>query len=322
MQPPDPSTDSIGSSGASRQIGPYRVIRKIGAGGMGEVFEARHTTIERRVAIKVLRPTLAQNPELNTRFINEARAVNIVEHPGIVQVFDYGRLPDGTAYIVMEYLHGVTLSGHMGHSVEHLPIEDVLRFSRQIASVLAAAHAKGIIHRDLKPDNVMLIPDPELDDPLRIRLKLLDFGVAKLGSSLASGEVGVAATQNSLVVGTPEYMSPEQCRNSGKVTGKADVYSLGVILFESHPWHFPVENSTAWGVGEPLGNDFSSAYCTGCSTKRASRSAARSASESERRRVCTDKGGFGDELREGPATRERAASTRWASSVALTPGST
>lgn len=148
MQPPDPSTDSIGSSSASRQIGPYRVIRKIGAGGMGEVFEARHTTIERRVAIKVLRPTLAQNPELNTRFINEARAVNIVDHPGIVQVFDYGRLPDGTAYIVMEYLHGVTLSGHMGHSVERIPLEDVLRFARQIASVLAAAHAKGIIHRE------------------------------------------------------------------------------------------------------------------------------------------------------------------------------
>lgn len=224
------------------QIGPYRVVRKIGVGGMGEVFEARHTTIERRVAVKVLRPSLAQNADLNTRFINEARAVNIVEHPGIVQIFDYGQLADGTAYIVMEFLNGVTLGAQMKYADGHLPLEDVVRFTRQIASVLAAAHGKGIIHRDLKPDNVMLIPDPDPEDPWRIRLKLLDFGVAKLASSLNENGSG---TQNSLVIGTPEYMSPEQCRHSNKVTFKSDVYSLGVILFELLSGRVPFESDSA-----------------------------------------------------------------------------
>lgn len=135
------------------QIGPYRVVGKLGSGGMGEVYEARHTAIERKVAIKVLRSTLARNPEINNRFINEARAVNIVDHPGIVQISDYGQLADGTAYIVMEYLNGVTLSAHMARSSGPLPLEDVLRLVRMIGAVLVAAHAKGIIHRDLEPKN-------------------------------------------------------------------------------------------------------------------------------------------------------------------------
>ena len=131
------------------QIGPYLIIRKIGTGGMGDVFEARHGAIERRVAIKVLRKRDGQTEDFSKRFINEARAVNIVEHPGIVQIFDHGQLPDGTSYIVMEYLHGVTLTTHMKSGLGRLPLEDVLRISRQLASVLAAAHAKGIIHRGL-----------------------------------------------------------------------------------------------------------------------------------------------------------------------------
>ena len=148
MQPPE-------------QIGPYVIIRKIGTGGMGDVFEARHGAIERRVAIKVLRKTDGQTADFNKRFINEARAVNIVEHPGIVQIFDHGQLPDGTSYIVMEYLHGVTLTTHMKSGLGRLPLEDILRISRQLASVLAAAHAKGIIHRELHLGRSSTVIDPK-----------------------------------------------------------------------------------------------------------------------------------------------------------------
>lgn len=228
------------------KIGPYQVVRKLGAGGMGEVYEARHTAIERRVAIKVLRPTLAENPEMNGRFINEARAVNFVDHPGIVQISDYGHLDDGRAYIVMEYLQGVTLANHMASANGQLPAEDALRFARMIGAVLVAAHAKGIIHRDLKPDNVMLIPDPDPDDPWRVRVKLLDFGVAKLAGSLEPGSG--PGTRDSAVIGTPEYMSPEQARDSGKVSDKTDVYSLGIILYEMLAGRVPFESASATEV--------------------------------------------------------------------------
>lgn len=215
---------------ALSRIGPYEVIRKLGSGGMGEVYEARHTAIERRVAVKVLRAELAKNTEVNSRFINEARAVNIVDHPGIVQISDYGQLPDGTSYIVMEYLNGITLSNHLAYAQGKLPVEDALRFARQIGAVLAAAHGKGIIHRDLKPDNVMLVPDPDPEEPTRVRVKLLDFGVAKL--SLGTQRVTAPGTRDMAVIGTPEYMSPEQCKDSSSVTDKSDVYSLGIILYE------------------------------------------------------------------------------------------
>ena len=141
-------------------IGPYRVIRKVGEGGMGEVFEAVHETIARRVAVKVLRPEFARSSDAAARFINEARAVNIVEHPSIVQVSDYGHLPSGATYIVMEFLRGVTLGEHVRHAGGRLPVPELLRIARQIASALAAAHEKEIIHRDLKPDLVAREPDP------------------------------------------------------------------------------------------------------------------------------------------------------------------
>ena len=128
-------------------VGHYKVVRKIGDGGMGSVFEAVHETIGRRVAIKVLKPQYSKDKNVVTRFFNEARAVNIVSHPGVVGSFDYGEMPDGTAYIVMEYLEGESLSSRIKRTAGPMGF-DALRIGRQIGAALAAAHSKGIIHRD------------------------------------------------------------------------------------------------------------------------------------------------------------------------------
>ena len=216
-----------------QHIGPYRVLREIGRGGMGAVFEAVHTQIERKVAIKILRSEFAQNQQLVARFVTEARAVNIVNHPSVVQISDCGQLPDGLAYIVMEYLEGESLGSRMKRQGGRLTIPEALRLTRQIAAALAAAHSKGIIHRDLKPDNVMIVPDPEA--PGGERAKVLDFGIAKVLAA-APGNGGdmmeqSAQTRTGMMVGTPLYMAPEQCRGAGIIGDRADVYSLGVMLY-------------------------------------------------------------------------------------------
>ncbi len=216
-------------------IGPYKVMREIGRGGMGAVFEAVHPQIQRRVAIKVLHAQYAQNEQLVTRFFNEARAVNIVNHPSVIQISEFAQLPDGTAYIVMEYLDGDSLGGRLKRNGGRLSVPESLRLSRQIAAALAAAHNKGIIHRDLKPDNVMIVADPEA--PGGERAKILDFGIAKLAAAAYSAQNGsepleyVSQTRTGVMIGTPLYMAPEQCKGSGQIDDKADVYSLGVMLY-------------------------------------------------------------------------------------------
>ena len=208
-------------------IGPYRVVRQLGEGGMGTVFEAVHEVIQRRVAIKVLHPEANRSADTVNRFINEARAVNLVDHPGLVQITDFGNLPDGSGYLVMEYLKGVTLSGRLERDGGKLSPSETVQIGIQIAAAVAAVHKKNIIHRDLKPSNVMLVPEPAM--PTGERVKVLDFGLAKLSEAR---EAAVVKTNSQAVMGTPLYMSPEQCEGAGRVDAKSDVYSLGCMLYE------------------------------------------------------------------------------------------
>ena len=206
-------------------IGSYRVVRKLGVGGMGAVYLAEHTLIGRRAAIKVLLPALSARPDIVDRFFNEARAAGLIADPGIVQIFDFGYHEDGSAYIVMEYLDGETLDVRL-RRLGRLPVVDALRIVRQIASSLAAAHGKGIVHRDLKPENIFLVRDGEVAGGERP--KLLDFGIAKLSDDDNASKI---KTRAGAIIGTPVYMSPEQCRAAGEVDHRADVYALGCVLY-------------------------------------------------------------------------------------------
>ncbi len=213
-----------------RHFGSYRIVRKIAQGGMGAVYEAMHNELPRRVAIKVLLPELLNNADAASRFFNEAQAVSLVSHPSLVTLFDHGKSPQGEAYIVMEYLDGASLrqrleQRYLGGSAIGLMI--------QLAAGLSATHEKRIVHRDLKPENIMLIPDAAL--PGGERAKILDFGIAKLlPTGAAEADKRSFKTRTGAVIGTPTYMSPEQCRASPAEPPdeKTDVYALGVIFYE------------------------------------------------------------------------------------------
>jgi eukaryotic-like serine/threonine-protein kinase len=206
-------------------LGSYRITRAIGEGGMGTVYLAEHTLIGRHAAIKVLRPELCHRAELVSRFFNEARAAGAVQHPCIVEIFDFGRRPDGSAFIVMELLHGEPLGIRL-RRVQRMPEAHTASLVRQMCGGLAAAHAKGIIHRDIKPDNVFLLPDPFAVSGERV--KILDFGIAKLAADQLDSSM---RTRTGTVLGTPAYMAPEQCKGTGEVDHRADLYSLGCILY-------------------------------------------------------------------------------------------
>ncbi len=227
----------------SQRIGQYRVVRRIGRGGMGVVYEAVHETIGQRIAVKTLNQELSANPAFVKRFLTEARATVIAQHPGLVKVFDYGQIPDGPLYLQMEYLEGETLAKRLLKTGK-LPIETTIRWIRQIASAMALAHARDIVHRDLKPDNIFLVPDHEVDGGERI--KILDFGLAKILSPEGATNPHTPAKYTSMggVVGTPAYMAPEQFRGESSLSGQADVYSLGVILFELLTGELPFAANT------------------------------------------------------------------------------
>jgi serine/threonine-protein kinase len=191
---------------------------------MGTVFLAEHTLIGRRAAIKVLRPELTAKRDTVHRFFNEARAATAISDPGIVQVFDFGFTADDIAYIVLELLQGEQLKHRLVRLGRLLP-PDALRVTRQAAGSLAAAHAAHIVHRDLKPENLYMIPDPEAAGGERP--KILDFGIAKLGDEVPDR----VRTRTGVIMGTPLYMSPEQCDGASKVDHRADIYSLGCVLF-------------------------------------------------------------------------------------------
>ncbi|MGE0549488.1 MAG: protein kinase [Kofleriaceae bacterium] len=228
--------------GVGTQIGNYRVLRQIGEGGMGAVWLAEHVMLGRHAAIKVLHASFSTRQDVVQRFFNEARAATAIADAGIVQIFDFGYHVDQSAYIVMELLDGEPLDKRLSR-LGALSPRDALRILRQVAASVGAAHARGIVHRDLKPENVFLVPDPEL--PSGERAKILDFGIAKLAGDQHQN-VGVK-TQQSLVIGTPAYMSPEQCKGAADVDARSDVYALGCVLFCLIAGKAPFE---AAGLGE------------------------------------------------------------------------
>jgi eukaryotic-like serine/threonine-protein kinase len=213
-------------------IGKYTVGRKLGQGGFGAVYVGHDTNLDREVALKFLHPEHTSNAQILQRFLQEARTAAKVLHPGIVtiyecgQVKDTGTAADGMAYIAMELLHGESLTDRLARS-KRLSPDAAVEIARQVASALEAAHKAGIIHRDLKPDNVFIVEDPAV--PSGERVKVLDFGIAKLAQTAQASAVHTASM---MVFGTPRYMSPEQCRSAAHIDHRSDIYTLGCILFE------------------------------------------------------------------------------------------
>jgi serine/threonine protein kinase len=226
-------------------IGNYLVTQKLGEGGMGSVYLAEHPHIGKKVALKVLHAEFASNQDVVSRFFNEAKAVNDIQHPNIVDIIDYGVLQHGTSnerlvYFIMEYLSGATLS-QLIRAEAPLPPERTFAIGLQVADALAASHHCGIIHRDLKPDNIILGQRGRERD----FVKLLDFGIAKL----TGDQPGSRRTRTGIVMGTPAYMSPEQCDGRGLIDQRTDVYALGVVLYEMLTGRVPFLGE---GYGEVL----------------------------------------------------------------------
>lgn len=219
---PAPQKDDAAEDGIGRVLGSYRLLEVIGRGGMGRVYLAEHVRLGRRVALKVLRPEYAVKRDSVARFFQEAKAVNKIRHRNIVDVTDFVELDDGTTFIIMELLRGVSL-GRVLRTQGPPEHARTLYVVAQVCDALEAAHSVGIVHRDLKPDNIFLTRD-DMGGEL---VKLLDFGVAKL---LSQDDFALQTAAGS-VVGTPAYMSPEQAAGLD-VDGRSDVYALGAILYE------------------------------------------------------------------------------------------
>ncbi len=219
-------------------VGNYRVTKLLGEGGMGAVYLGEHPVIGRKVAIKVLHTALAADKDIVARFFNEARAIHLIAHPNIVEILDFGQTPDGQPYFIMEYLTGEALSEIVARGPISPP--EVAALADQMCRALGAAHAKGIVHRDLKPHNVQII---EKDGQPFV--KILDFGVAKILAA-PDGSQSVKTRTGSLM-GTPLYMSPEQCKGAGLLDHRTDIYSLGVMIFEMLAGRPPF---MAEGIGE------------------------------------------------------------------------
>jgi eukaryotic-like serine/threonine-protein kinase len=206
-------------------VGGYVIDGELGRGGMGVVYSAKHPVIGKRAAIKVLKPSLSNNPATIERFIQEARSVNAIGHPNIVDIFDFDVLPDGRRYLVMDLLEGESLRKRVKRGP--LPVHEAAIVLDEVASALDAAHSKGFIHRDLKPDNVFLVAHPG-----RFDVKLLDFGLAKLMPNSALLPARAYRTATGAQLGTPDYMSPEQLRGEKNIDHRTDIYALGIVAFE------------------------------------------------------------------------------------------
>lgn len=219
--------------------GKYRIDERLSEGGMGTVYRGTHILMDKTVAVKVLHPSLAADEKIIARFSREARAASRISHPHALSVTDFGEDEKGRVFLVMEYLQGKTLKqiireeGPMG-------VERVVEIMRQIGGALDAAHCQGVVHRDLKSENVMLLNTSGAD-----YARVLDFGIAKIMEP--EGGYDAELTAPNLVIGTPQYMSPEQCSQSSAIDSRSDIYSLGIILYEMLVGRVPFsgESSTA-----------------------------------------------------------------------------
>ena len=225
---------AVRPSEKGRILGNWFLEDPLGEGGFGAVYAAHHLAIpERRAAVKLLHPELARQPELRRRFLNEANAASRADHEHIVQIFDGGETAEGLCFVAMELLRGSSLT----RALEPGPMvpKRVVHIGNQVASALAAAHRVGIVHRDLKPDNIFLISRDEQTD----FVKVLDFGVAKLIED-------ERLTKTGHILGTPAYMAPEQWRCVQDLDGRADLYSLGIILFRAVTGRMPFHGRTVF----------------------------------------------------------------------------
>jgi serine/threonine protein kinase len=224
------TSDPVVQLGPDAIVGSYRIIKEIGRGGMGIVYEAMHTVLPRRAALKVMHPELRRQPGMATRMVQEAAILEDVRHGGLVRVYECNVLADHRPWIAMELVEGETLANRL-HFSPKMPPAELAKFLSEVSDVLAAVHVRGIVHRDLKPDNLLLTPsDPSF--PLR----LIDWGVARLGPM---GRL----TLDGLTPGTPIYMSPEQATGKN-IAAPCDIYSLGVIAYEALSGHPPFDGRT------------------------------------------------------------------------------
>ena len=225
--------------------GRYRIVKMLDQGGMGTVFLAEHVLIQRRVALKVLRPEYAENADVLDRFMKEARAAGTLGHPNIVESTDMGFTREGVPYIVFEYLEGSVLSDEV-YRVGGMAVRRAVRIARQITSALSAAHAAGVVHRDLKSDNVFLTDREEASD----HVKVIDFGISRF----LEAEDERSSARNTLM-GTPQFMAPEQIMTPDSVDQRADIYALGVIVYEMLTARRPFQNDDAEALLHSIVND-------------------------------------------------------------------
>jgi eukaryotic-like serine/threonine-protein kinase len=227
----------------------YEIIRRIGEGGMGAVYEARHSIIGKRVAIKVLLEKFLENQELIARLLQEARLASSIGHQNIVDVTDFGTTRDGRAFVVMEFLDGEPLSELIMRDAP-LPVERSLAIVKQVASALGAAHAKGIVHRDVKPENVYLVRRGDQDF-----VKVVDFGVSKaVHSREEAGSEWQRLTRTGAVLGTPLFMSPEQAAGNDDIDERADIWAAALILYECLTGELPFRGNNYLGVVAQIQN--------------------------------------------------------------------
>lgn len=234
------STASPADADSLAQIGGYDVAEQIGAGGMSQVYKGYQAALDRAVAIKILAPALVANPEFRSRFEREAKLIANLTHPNIVTIYDYGHRRD-TYFIAMEYIDGITLGAHLQQQ-HPLPLAEVVAIAREIANALDYAHERNLVHRDIKLDNVMLehLQHGGKSDQQQ-RVILMDFGLSKDLSDNVNGET-------SEVLGTVQYMAPEQIFSPHSVDKRADIYSFGVLVYRLLTGRYPFDSSNMFEI--------------------------------------------------------------------------